>query len=96
MRRFDLARWRGTPGRGVGNVRSYSVVAALVAVMVVGLGLSSISVSFAASADRRANVTYASGAASHSSRADAVPANCVRQECGKLWCWEMRGKTSSH
>jgi hypothetical protein len=84
----------------VGNVRSYSVVAALVAVMVAGLGLSSISVSFAASADRRAdrraNVTYASGAASHSSRADAVPANCVRQECGKLWCWEMRGKTSSH
>jgi hypothetical protein len=23
-------------------------------------------------------------------QADAVPPNCVRQECGKLWCWKMK------
>jgi hypothetical protein len=22
-----------------------------------------------------------------------VPPNCVRQECGKLWCWQMRGQS---
>ena len=27
-------------------------------------------------------------------QADAVPPNCVRQECGKLWCWQM--KTSAN
>jgi hypothetical protein len=21
-----------------------------------------------------------------------VPANCIRQECGKLWCWQMNNK----
>ncbi len=20
----------------------------------------------------------------------AVPTNCIRQECGKLWCWQMK------
>jgi hypothetical protein len=26
-----------------------------------------------------------------------VPANCIRQSCGKLWCWQMSGsKSSSH
>jgi hypothetical protein len=27
-----------------------------------------------------------------SSRAEEpVPANCIRQSCGKLWCWQMGG-----
>jgi hypothetical protein len=21
-----------------------------------------------------------------------VPPNCIRQECGKLWCWQMGNK----
>jgi hypothetical protein len=44
----------------------------------------------AASAGQRANASYASSNASQMSRAqEPVPANCIRQECGKLWCWQM-------
>lgn len=31
--------------------------------------------------------------ASRASTSD-VPANCIRQECGKLWCWQMGGGKS--
>ena len=45
----------------------------------------------AASANQRANVTYASNASQTSRAQEPVPANCIRQECGKLWCWQMGG-----
>jgi hypothetical protein len=73
----------------VRNVRSLIVVASLAAV----LAISNSSNANAASAQQRVNVSYASSNASQMSRAqqEPVPANCIRQECGKLWCWQMNG-----
>ena len=72
-------------GEGVRDVRSLIVVACLAAVF----AISNSSSSNAASANQKGNVSYASNA-SHASQAnEPVPANCIRQECGKLWCWQM-------
>jgi hypothetical protein len=81
----------------VRNVRYLLPAVGLTAI----LSLSHVSSGFAASADHRANASYppsrsiagyASNAAAPLSRADEpVPANCIRQSCGKLWCWQMGG-----
>ena len=73
-------------------MRSLSVVVCLTAVFV----LSQISSGTAASADHKANASYRSAPSSQMSSVDTVPPNCIRQSCGKLWCWQMRDKTSSH
>ena len=82
---------RGPQGDGVRNVRSLIVVASLAALF----AISNSSSSNAASVSQRANASYASASsnASQMSRAQEqpVPANCIRQECGKLWCWQMSG-----
>ena len=67
-------------------MRSLLVVACLAAVF----AISNSSSSFAASTNQRVNVSYASNA-SHARAEEPVPANCIRQECGKLWCWQMNG-----
>jgi hypothetical protein len=56
--------------------------------------VSNSSSGHAAAANQRANVSYASSSSSQMSRAaeQPVPANCIRQECGKLWCWQMGHK----
>jgi hypothetical protein len=65
----------------------------MVASLAAAFALSSNTCSHAASANQRANVSYASSNASQTSRAqEPVPANCIRQECGKLWCWQMGNK----
>ena len=68
-------------------MRSLIVAASLAALFAI-----SSSSGNAASASQRANVSYVSNA-SQMSRAqqEPVPANCIRQECGKLWCWNMGG-----
>ena len=68
-------------GFGVHNVRSVFVAVWLAA----GLGLFATSDGMAAPAGER---SYASA---QTSRSD-VPANCVRQACGKLWCWQTKGQ----
>jgi hypothetical protein len=69
------------------------MVACLAALFAVSNSTSSI----AASADHRANASYASNASPVSRAQDSVPANCIRQSCGKLWCWQMSGsKSGSH
>jgi hypothetical protein len=76
-------------------VRNLIVVASLAALFAISHSTSGN----AASASQRANVSYASSNASQMSRAqqEPVPANCIRQECGKLWCWQMSGgKSGSH
>ena len=80
-------------------MRSLFVAASLAAVSLV----SQVSIGNAASAYHSASVTYSSANGPYSSananmsRAEEpVPANCIRQSCGKLWCWQMRNdKTSS-
>ena len=72
-------------------VRSLIVAASLAALF----AISNSAISHAASASQRANASYASSNAnaSQASRAqEPVPANCIRQECGKLWCWQMGSK----
>jgi len=68
-------------------VRSLIVVASLAAL----LAISNSSSGNAASVSQRAN---ASSNSSQMSRAaeQPVPPNCIRQECGKLWCWQMGHK----
>jgi len=70
-------------------VRSLIVVASLAALF----AFSNSSSGNAASASQRANASYASSNSAPMSRAaeQPVPPNCVRQECGKLWCWQMSG-----
>jgi len=77
-------------------MRSLSTVANLAALFVIAGTVSS----FAGSYDQRAgrvsypNHTYVASNATpvqqHQQQSDAVPPNCVRQECGKLWCWQMK------
>ena len=71
-------------------MRSLIVVASLAALF----AISHSSSSNAASANQRANASYASSNSSQMSRAaeQPVPPNCIRQECGKLWCWQMGHK----
>jgi hypothetical protein len=76
----------------VHNVRSLIVVASLAAL----LSISNSSNGNAASAQQRVNVSYASNASQSSRAQEPVPANCIRQECGKLWCWNMGGGKNSH
>ena len=97
MRRFECALGRGPQGDGVRNVRSLIMAASLAALF----AISNSSIGNAASANQRAYVSYASSSshAPQMSRAEQepVPANCIRQECGKLWCWQMNnGAKSSH
>ena len=67
-------------------MRSLTVVASLAAL----LAIYNTSSSIAASPGQRANASYASSNASKTSQAqEPVPANCIRQACGKLWCWNM-------
>jgi hypothetical protein len=40
-----------------------------------------------------ANASYSSTASVPVSRAaDQVPANCIREACGKLFCWNTGGR----
>ena len=74
-------------------MRSLIVVASLAALF----AISNSSSGNAASASQRAHASYASSNPSQMSRAEEpVPANCIRQSCGKLWCWQMSGGKSSH
>ena len=90
----------GPQGYGVRDVRNLCVAVGLTAVFVV----SSISSGFAASANytagasyaRSSNTSYSSNAAQMSRAEEPVPSNCIRQSCGKLWCWQMNGSKGSH
>lgn len=74
-------------------MRSLSVAAGLAAVFL----LSQVSIGNAASAYRSTNAQYSSTSSNMSRAEEPVPANCIRQSCGKLWCWQMNGsKTSSN
>jgi hypothetical protein len=74
-------------------VRSLIVVASLAALFAISNSTSGN----AASSNQRTNVSYSSASSSNSSQISRaaeqpVPPNCVRQECGKLWCWQMGHK----
>jgi hypothetical protein len=70
------------------NVRNLYVAACLAA----ALSLIHIPDSLAGSARRAAPALYQSSASAPVSRAaDTVPANCIRESCGKLFCWNTRG-----
>ena len=71
-------------------MRSLIVVASLAALF----AISNSTIGNAASSGQRTNVTYSSSSnTAQMSRAaeQPVPPNCIRQECGKLWCWQMNG-----
>ena len=72
-------------------MRSLIVVASLTALF----AISNSSSGNAASVSQRANASYASASSNSSQMSRAaeqpVPPNCIRQECGKLWCWQMGG-----
>jgi hypothetical protein len=77
----------------VRDVRTLSLAAGLAALFIVSL----TSIGNAASAYHPVSVSRAAANGSYSSpgnnmsRAEEpVPANCIRQSCGKLWCWQMR------
>ena len=76
-------------------MRSLSVAAGLAALLFVSL----TSIGNAASAYQSANVSnsssngpYSPANANMSRAEEPVPANCIRQSCGKLWCWQMNNK----
>jgi hypothetical protein len=68
----------------VHHVRHLSAAACLVA----AFSFASISGSPAGPVKGSANASYSSAASAPVSRAaDQVPANCIREACGKLFCW---------
>jgi hypothetical protein len=66
----------------------------LAAACLAGFSLSSIA--SASAGDRiRANASYrASSSAPVSRAADQIPANCIREACGRLFCWNTNSMTS--
>jgi hypothetical protein len=68
-------------------VRSLSLVASLAALFVIANTVSSSAGSVQTVV---VNMSHPSNATPVQQQADAVPPNCVRQECGKLWCWKMK------
>ena len=86
------------PDLGVNAVRS---VPACVCVAIL-IGLSGTSNAVAASIvyttstnqtpsiSRATTTNQATKSYSPAPQASNVPANCIRQECGKLWCWSMK------
>jgi hypothetical protein len=74
----------GPQGNGVQNVRNLCAAACLAAVF----SLTHIPESLAGSVRQATNATYQSGTSAPISRAaDTTPANCIREACGKLFCW---------
>ena len=73
-------------------MRSLIVVASLAALFAISNSTSG----HAASSNQRTNVSYSSASTNSSQMSRAaeqpVPPNCIRQECGKLWCWQMGHK----
>jgi hypothetical protein len=70
-------------------VRHLSVAACLAA----AFSFVSISGSQAGSVKGSANASYSSAGPAPVSRAvDQVPANCIREACGKLFCWNTGGR----
>jgi hypothetical protein len=68
----------------VHDVRHLSVAACLAA----AVSFASISGSQAGPVKGSANTSYSSaGSAPVSRAADQVPPNCIREACGKLFCW---------
>ena len=68
-------------------MRNLCVAVGLTAVLV----LSGMSSGNAASSGTKTSTNVSASKASTSD----VPSNCIRQECGKLWCWQMGGGKSS-
>ena len=65
-------------------MRHLSVAACLAA----AFSVASISGSQAGSVKGSANASYSSAATASVSRAaDQVPPNCIREACGRLFCW---------
>jgi hypothetical protein len=65
-------------------VRNLYAAACLAAVF----SLTHIPESLAGSGRQATNASYQSSAPAPVSRAaDATPANCIREACGKLFCW---------
>jgi hypothetical protein len=75
-------------------VRSPYRVASLAALLVMSTSVSAFAGSFSQKASH-ASASYSSKAAAMSRAEEPVPPNCIRQECGKLWCWHMNGSKSS-
>lgn len=74
-------------------MRSLSLVASLAALFVIANTVSSFAGSNAQPVIT--NMSHPSNATSLPQQVDAVPPNCVRQECGKLWCWQMKSSANT-
>jgi len=97
---LECALGRGTQGGGVRDVRTFSLAVGLTA----ALTLTNIAPGFAgsigmSSSDHRAQqsdqASYRANASTPVSHAGGTPPNCVREACGRLWCWHMKGQTTS-
>lgn len=72
-------------------MRRFFVAVGLTAV----LTLPSVASGFAAGTSHKAKASTRSKSETTSvAEASGTPANCVRESCGRLWCWHMRGETS--
>jgi hypothetical protein len=74
----------------VQNVRHLCVAVGLTAVLV----LSGMSSGNAASSGTKTYTNISSSSNVSRASTSDVPPNCIRQSCGKLWCWQMGGGKS--
>ena len=81
---LGLSPGRGPRGYGVQNVRHLFSAACLAAITI-------SAISSASAGDRiPANASYrVSNSAPVSRAADQVPDNCIREACGRLFCWNQ-------
>jgi hypothetical protein len=57
------------------------------------LTLSHISIGLAGWSDQKAQASYRTSASAPVSRGETPP-NCIREACGRLWCWNMGSSKS--
>ena len=71
------------------NVRSLCLAVSLTAL----IAFSNIAI--ATAAEQKASASYRTNVTRVQASASDTPANCIREACGRLWCWNTGKQVSS-
>jgi hypothetical protein len=52
-------------------------------------------ITIATAAEQSSSASYRTNYTRVQASASDTPANCIREACGRLWCWNMGKQTSS-
>jgi hypothetical protein len=73
----------------VRDVRSLFLAAGLTALFAVS------NIAIATAAEQKASASYRTNVTRVQASASDTPGNCIREACGRLWCWNTGKQVSS-